>query len=109
MRFAPVADSDPKAGTLKLAGVDSTRFDAYKSLGYLASPFNLADIADEVALLASHFRDHIDAPLVTYFELSNETWNGLFNQSHWYRAQGEQRYGEATMRIGCQAISRLIV
>ena len=89
-----VADSDPKAGTLKLAAVDSTRFDAYKSLGYLASPLNLGDIAGEVALLASHFRDHIDPTLVTYFELSNETWNGLFNQSHWYRAQGEQRYGK---------------
>jgi hypothetical protein len=89
-----IADSDPEAGTLTLVGVDSTSFDAYKSSGFLASPFNLADIASEVALLASHFRDHIDAPLVTYFELSNETWNGLFKQSHWYRAQGEQRYGK---------------
>jgi hypothetical protein len=89
-----VADSDPRSGTLKLAGIDSTRFDAYKSLGYLASPFNPGDIAGEVALLASYFRDHIEPALVTYFELSNETWNGLFNQSHWYRAQGEYRYGK---------------
>src|SRR5262249_50065274 len=31
--------------------------------------------------------------LVTYFELSNETWNRLFTQTHWFRAQGKQLYG----------------
>jgi hypothetical protein len=90
-----VANSDPKGGTLELAGVDSTGFGAYTSSGLLASPYNLDDIAREVALLAAHFRDHVDPALVTYFELSNETWNSIFNQSHWFVAQGKQLFGSA--------------
>ena len=88
-----VANSDPKAGTLELAGVDSTGFGAYTSSGLLASPYDLDDIAGEVALLAAHFRDHVDPALVTYFELSNETWNSIFNQSDWFFAQGKQLFG----------------
>src|SRR5262249_15010072 len=87
------ANSDPKAGTLELAGVDSTRFNPYASSGFLASPYDLGHIAGEVALLAAHFRDHVDPGLATYFELSNETWNSLFNQSHWFAAQGKQLHG----------------
>jgi hypothetical protein len=88
-----VVNSDPKAGTLELAGVDSTGFGTYKSSGFLASPHDLVDIAAEVALLAEHFRDHVGPGLVTYFELSNETWNTLFNQFYWFSAQGRQLYG----------------
>ncbi len=90
-----VANSDPEAGTLELAGVDSTGFGTYTSSGLLASPYDLDDIAGEVALLAAHFRDHVDPDLVTYFELSNETWNSTFNQSHWFFAQGKQHFGNA--------------
>ncbi len=90
-----VANSDPKAGTLELAGVNSSGFDAYAGSGFLASPYDLEDIAREVALLAAHFRDHIDPALVTYFELSNETWNTIFNQSDWFLAQGKQLFGRA--------------
>jgi hypothetical protein len=100
-----VANSDPKSGMLELAGIDSRRFGTYTSgvdgkgfgtytsSGFLASPYDLDDIASEVALLAAHFRDHVDPALVTYFELSNETWNSLFDQSHWFSAQGRQLYG----------------
>ena len=88
-----VANSDPKAGTLELAGVDSTGFGAYTSSGLLASPYDLDDITREVALLAAHFRDHVDPTLVTYFELSNETWNSTFSQSDWFFAQGKQLFG----------------
>jgi hypothetical protein len=90
-----VTSSDPKAGTLELAGVNSSGFDTYTASGFLASPYDLDDIGREVALLAAHFRDHIDPALVTYFELSNETWNSLFGQSHWFFAQGKQLYGRA--------------
>lgn len=88
-----VANSDPKGGTLELAGVDSSSFGRYTSSGFLASPYDLDDIATEVALLAAHFRDHVDPDLVTYFELSNETWNTLFDQYHWFFAQGKQLFG----------------
>ena len=88
-----VTNSDPKAGTLELSGVDSFSFDTYTGSGLLASPYDLDDIASEVALLAAHFRDHIDPALTTYFELSNETWNTIFDQSYWFSAQGKQLYG----------------
>ena len=88
-----VNNSDAKAGTLELAAVDSSSFGTYTSGGILASPYNLDDIASEVALLAAHFRDHIDPALTTYFELSNETWNTIFDQSYWFSAQGKQLYG----------------
>ena len=56
-----VANSDPKAGTLELTGVDSSGFGTYDIVcGFLASPYDLDDIATEVALLAAHFRDHVD-------------------------------------------------
>ena len=90
-----VANSDPKAGTLELAGIDSTGFGAYTSSGLLTSPYNLDDVAGEVALLAAYFRDHIDPALVTYFELSNETWNTIFDQAHWFVAQSKQLFGSA--------------
>jgi hypothetical protein len=88
-----VTSSDPKRGTLELVGVDSTGFTTYMSSGFLASLYDLDDIAAEVALLAAHFRDQLDPDLVTYFELSNETWNSHFDQSHWYSGQGKQLYG----------------
>lgn len=90
-----VANSDPKAGTLELAAIDSRGFGEFRSSGFLASPYDLDDIAAEVAPLAAHFRDHIYAGLVTYFELSNETWNSMFNQSDWLLAQGKVLFGSA--------------
>jgi hypothetical protein len=87
-----MANADLKAGTLALAEADSTGFGTYASSGFLATTYDLDDIAGEVGLLAAHFRDHVDPPLVTYFELSNETWNSLFEQSHWFSAQGKQLY-----------------
>jgi hypothetical protein len=98
-----VANSDPTAGTLELTGVDSSGFGTYTRsradslgnpvTGFLASPCDLDEIAKEVSLLAAHFRDHVDPRLVTYFELSNETWNTLFDQAYWFSAQGKQLYG----------------
>jgi hypothetical protein len=90
-----IGNSDPKSGTLVLTRINSMDFDTYTSSGFLASPFDLDDIAAEVTLLAAHFRDHVDSGLVTYFELSNETWNTLFDQFHWLSAQGKQLYGRA--------------
>ena len=55
-----VANSDPTAGTLQLAGVDSSGFGTYTASGFLTSPYNLDNIAHEVSLLAAHFRDHVD-------------------------------------------------
>jgi hypothetical protein len=88
-----VANSDPTAGTLQLAGVDSSGFGTYTGSGFLTSPYNLDDIATEVSLLAAHFRDHVGPDLVTYFEFSNETWNTLYDQYHWCFAQGKQLFG----------------
>jgi hypothetical protein len=87
-----VENSDPTAGTLQLAGVDSSGFGTYSASGFLASPYDLGDLAKEVSLLAAHFRDHVDPGLITYFELSNETWNTLFDQTLWFSAQGKQLY-----------------
>ena len=88
-----VANSDPTAGTLQLAGVDSSGFSIYTASGFLTSPYDLDGIAKEVSLLAAHFRDRVDPGLITYFELSNETWNTLFGQYHWFSAQGKQLFG----------------
>lgn len=92
-----VAKSDPAAGTLELVGVDSTRFGPFTGAGYLGSPYNfrnvLRDISLELEPFAAYFRDNMNPNLVTYFELSNETWNDLFSQSHWFHAQGKQLYG----------------
>jgi hypothetical protein len=62
--------------------------------GFLASPCDLDEITKEVSLLAAHFRDQVGPGLVTYFELSNETWNTLFDQFYWFSAQGKQLYGQ---------------
>jgi hypothetical protein len=94
-----VSNVDPIEGTLELAGVNSAEFGTYTSSGFLTSPFDLQNIAIEVVLLATHFRDHIDPGLVTYYELSNETWNTLFDQSHWFSAQGKQLYGRTGLGI----------
>jgi hypothetical protein len=90
-----VTNSNPKLGTLELSGLNSSDFSPYRSSGFLASPCDLNEIAKEVALLAAHFRDQLAPDLVTYFEYSNETWNTLFDQSHWCSAQGTLLYGRA--------------
>ena len=82
-------------------------FDTYVSSGYLASPIDLDDIAIEVTLLAAHFRDHVDPALVVYFELSNEIWNTLFDQFHWFSAQGKQALRARRLRdMRCLVILR---
>jgi hypothetical protein len=83
-----VVNSDRKAGTFALSGVDSTSFGPYTSrLASVTAPYDLGSIANELAPLAAHFRDNIAAGLVTYFELGNETWNFIFNAPHWLAAQ----------------------
>jgi hypothetical protein len=83
-----VIDSDQKAGTFALAGVDSTGFGPYTSRwGSITAPFELNIIANEVASLVAHFRDNIATGLVTYYEFGNELWNAIFNAFHWLAAQ----------------------
>lgn len=91
-----VTNVDANAGTLELPSIDSSKLPRYTGSGFLATPYDFGDLTpltQEVAPLAAYFRDHVDSNLTTYFELSNETWNSIFNQFHWFNAQGRQLYG----------------
>jgi hypothetical protein len=39
--------------------------------------------------MAAYIRDNLDTDLKCYIEYSNETWNGIFNQTTWVQDQGE--------------------
>lgn len=83
-----VSNSDQKAGTFALSGLDSTGFGAYNvASATLTSPIDLKSITPQVGPFAAHFRDNVAAPLVTYFELGNELWNWIFSSPHWLAAQ----------------------
>ncbi len=83
-----ISNSDKKAGTFALSGVDSSGFGLFSSTwASLTSPLDLETITREVSPFAAHFRDHITSPLVTYFEFGNELWNWIFNGPHWLAAQ----------------------
>ena len=88
-----VRNSDQKAGTFVLSGLDSASFGPYMSTwGSLTSPLDLESISIEVALFAAHFRDNVVSPLITYFELGNELWNWIFNAPNWLAAQARGRF-----------------
>jgi hypothetical protein len=89
-----VLNSDQKAGTFALAGVDSTNLGRFTSgLASITAPYDLDSIAKELVPLASHFRDNISGGLITYFELGNELWNFVFNAPHWLMAQSRATFG----------------
>jgi hypothetical protein len=88
-----VSNSDRQAGTFTLTGVDATGFEAFNSgWASLTAPYDLAAIRSEVSAFAAHFRDTVDAPLLTYFEFGNELWNWIFNAPHWLAAQAQGQF-----------------
>jgi hypothetical protein len=83
-----VVQSDQKAGTFALAGVDSTNFGPFTSNWAAATaPYDLDNITKQLTPFAAHFRDNVGPGLVTYFEFGNELWNAIFNAFHWLAAQ----------------------
>jgi Ca2+-binding RTX toxin-like protein len=42
---------------------------------------------------AAYVRDHLKPGLVAHVEYSNETWNTLFSQTHWFKEQAEAVWG----------------
>jgi hypothetical protein len=81
-------------GVLTLLGVDSTSFGPYKvKWASLTAPYDLESIEAELAPLAGHFRDRIANGLVTFFEFGNETWNWIFDGTHWLAAQSRAKFG----------------
>lgn len=45
---------------------------------------------DYIQQMAELFRDHLDPGLTLYVEYSNETWNWLFDQTHYLNEEGDQ-------------------
>lgn len=45
---------------------------------------------DFITNLAVHLRDHLDPTLKVFVEYSNETWNGMFNQSAFVQLEGKK-------------------
>lgn len=88
-----VLNADQQAGTFELAELDGTAFAPFAAEGAtLTAPFDLASIEAEVTQFAAYFRDTIDAPLISFFEFSNELWNWIFNGPHWLAAQARGKF-----------------
>lgn len=89
-----VLNSDQKAGTFSLAGVDSTNFGPFAAdLASVTAPYDLANITKELSPFVAHFRDNLAPGLITYFEFGNELWNFVFNAPHWLMAQARDKFG----------------
>jgi hypothetical protein len=89
-----VVNSDQRAGSFALLGVDSTTFGPYSSSwASVTAPYDLDGITKELAPFAAHFRDNIAPSLVTYFEFGNENWNFIFNSPHWLFGQSRFKTG----------------
>ncbi len=89
-----VINSDRRAGTFALAGVDSTSFGVFGSgRASATTPYDLDGITKELMPFVAHFRDNIAPRLITYFELGNENWNGSYITHHWLKAQARSKFG----------------
>jgi Ca2+-binding RTX toxin-like protein len=49
--------------------------------------------AEYIRNFATYVRDHLDPDLEVHVEYSNETWNWLFQQTHWMRDQAQAVWG----------------
>lgn len=49
--------------------------------------------AEYVRAFATYVRDNLDPRLKAHVEMSNETWNGAFEQFHWLREQAIAEWG----------------
>src|SRR5262249_26494314 len=92
-RAYTVTAVDHATGTLQLEHFRHCDHCDYGKGVLLTSPVDLGRIEAEVIKMASYLRDNISPQLTTYYELSNETWNPQFIQTHWFRAQGRQLFG----------------
>lgn len=59
--------------------------------------FNMPHLATDeyIEEFATYVRDHLNPGLVATVEYSNETWNTLFPQTHWFKEQAETVWGVA--------------
>jgi hypothetical protein len=79
-------------------GADTTVYSAFGGSGNVTAPYDLASMTTEIGLFAAFFRDNLNSPFTTIFEMTNEPWNfgSAFKQFFWLTAQSFSAAAQAT-------------